>query len=273
MGLDLHRTKKIRSGIIVSAVAGVVLTAIMVTSVDLVSLYEHFKMFRDQLFQLMMISIETTVTLLILITVALIWVLRGITRKILPNAHELQQEIDQKTMALKQANEMLDHIATHDTLTQLSNRRLFEHTMNKEIQRCLRYGHHFTLLFMDINHFKSINDVYGHAGGDVILREVSKRLSEKLRRSDHIARWGGDEFAVILTETHEKPKIDSVLEKLRLLFEEPISIDHEKITVTMAIGIVRFPENGKEAHELLKLADRAMYQAKKAEQFYHYATS
>jgi diguanylate cyclase (GGDEF)-like protein len=146
-----------------------------------------------------------------------------------------------------------------DHLTGLANRRRFERQLEREITRTLRYGHPFCLLMLDIDHFKNINDSYGHNAGDEAIRHLAKILQEGTRGIDLAARIGGEEFAVILTETSLKGGVE-VAERLRgklKLLEIPCG-GH----ITASFGVAESPSCAQTADELLRCADAALYEAK-----------
>lgn len=148
--------------------------------------------------------------------------------------------------------------ALFDQLTGLCNRAHIEESLRMEINRCSRYAHPLTILLFDIDHFKSINDTYGHDVGDLVLKEVSRRAQNKLRSVDLIGRWGGEEFLVILAET-EKENALIVAEGVRKIIESgDYGLDRP---VTVSIGVARFHEHDL-PDTLVKRADLALYEAK-----------
>lgn len=160
--------------------------------------------------------------------------------------------------------EKLQHLSDRDYLTGLYNRRKFEEFLSYEIKRSDRHRHKFSVLMIDLDNFKYINDTYGHAAGDVVLKEVTEILGSNLRNADILARIGGDEFAVILPETpYEKGYV--VVEKLRSSLENsPISLMYDQIKLTASFGVAEYPEQGENIEALLTGSDLAMYKAKRA---------
>ncbi len=160
--------------------------------------------------------------------------------------------------------EKLQELSDRDYLTGLYNRRKFEEFLSYEIGRSLRHKHKFTVLMIDLDNFKYINDTYGHASGDLVLKEVTKIFGSNLRNADILARLGGDEFAVILPETpYENGYV--VVEKLRAQLEDAsISLMFDQVTLTASFGIAEYPEQGDSIESLLTGSDIAMYKAKKA---------
>jgi len=160
--------------------------------------------------------------------------------------------------------ERLQELSDRDYLTGLYNRRKFEEFLSYEIDRSLRHHHKFTVIMIDLDNFKYINDTYGHASGDLVLKEVTQIFKSNLRNADILARLGGDEFAVILPETaYENGYI--VIEKLRSRLESAtISLMIDQISLTASFGIAEYPEQGENIESLLTGSDLAMYKAKKA---------
>ncbi|MBL8334493.1 MAG: GGDEF domain-containing protein, partial [Rubrivivax sp.] len=127
-----------------------------------------------------------------------------------------------------------------------------------------RRGHGLALLFIDLDRFKPINDRYGHAMGDRVLREVARRLQATLRTTDITARIGGDEFVVLLPALAQAGDSALVAEKLIAAVSAPMHLDGQELSVGASIGVITYPEGGRDAEELLRGADAAMYQVKQA---------
>ncbi|MCI4405836.1 MAG: diguanylate cyclase [Sulfuricurvum sp.] len=160
--------------------------------------------------------------------------------------------------------EKLQELSDRDYLTGLYNRRKFEEFLTYEVKRSVRHRHKFTILMIDLDNFKYINDTYGHASGDLVLKEVTKIFSSNLRNVDILARIGGDEFAVILPETPYENG-HAVVEKLRASLEAtPISLMYDQVSLTASFGIAEYPEQGENIESLLAGSDLAMYKAKRA---------
>lgn len=164
--------------------------------------------------------------------------------------------------ALKNAEEEIRRLANHDPLTMLPNLRLFGHLSSKVISRSKRNNYESAVMFIDLDHFKEINDTLGHEAGDEVLKEVAKRLLASVRETDSVARIGGDEFVIILENlgsslAHEiGQRIVDDLSKAFMLTEGNAYIG-------ASIGIALFPQNGDNSEALIKAADRAMYDVKK----------
>ena len=169
--------------------------------------------------------------------------------------------------SVKQSAQKLEHLALHDPLTDLPNRMLFNARLNHAIEHATRSGASLAVLFVDLDRFKNINDVYGHPFGDELLRQVAARLRECVRLDDTVARLGGDEFVVLLEEVKAPHSAVLVAEKIQLSLNQPFAIDLREQFVTASIGISLFPRDGQDAAELIRNADAAMYQVKEAGRF------
>jgi len=159
------------------------------------------------------------------------------------------------------SNAQLYELAITDELTKLYIRRYFNARLDGEIRRCQRYGHTMSLVLGDLDHFKDVNDTYGHQMGDLVLQTVAHVLRTNARELDVPARFGGEEFAVILPETDSSGAM-VMAERVRKAVEAT-KVDDLPQTVTISFGIASFPEHGKSTRELIKAADTALYQAKK----------
>ena len=175
------------------------------------------------------------------------------------------------------AERKIRHLAYHDALTGLPNRVLFMDRIDQAISRAKRNGGRFALLFIDIDHFKVINDSMGHEAGDHMLNIVSRRLKELLRNTDTVARFGGDEFTVIVEALNEAESGESVAKNILASLDVPIVINGKQVHIGGSIGISLYPQDGENFGTLLKNADIAMYRAKelgrKTFQFYAHEMS
>ena len=168
---------------------------------------------------------------------------------------------------VKQSAQQLEHLAHHDPLTDLPNRMLLNARLDHAIDHANRSGASLAVLFLDLDRFKNINDVYGHPFGDQLLRQVADRLRACVRLDDTVARLGGDEFVVLLEEIKDPHSAVLVAEKIQLALNQPFAIELREQFVTASIGISIFPRDGTEAAELIRNADAAMYQVKEGGRF------
>ncbi|MES2817710.1 MAG: PAS domain S-box protein [Pseudomonadota bacterium] len=168
---------------------------------------------------------------------------------------------------LKDAQAQVQHLAYHDSLTNLPNRALLMDRLTQQIALLKRHDLRGALLFLDLDHFKHINDSLGHPVGDAVLKMVTARLEASVRQEDTVARLGGDEFVVLLSglegkRSHVTHQVRLVAEKLRMLLAEPMFLDGHRLQVTPSIGIALIPDHGETPADLLKRADIALYRAK-----------
>jgi diguanylate cyclase (GGDEF)-like protein len=178
----------------------------------------------------------------------------------------------------KQAEEQIRNLAFYDSLTQLPNRRMLDDRLNQAMAASKRSGRYGALMFLDMDNFKPLNDQHGHGAGDLLLKEVARRISSCVRGMDTVARFGGDEFVVMLSEldTDKQSSIVQagiVAEKIRAILAQPyiLTLQQEGETetkvehhCTSSIGVVMFVNNEDKPAELLKRADMVMYQAKES---------
>ena len=158
--------------------------------------------------------------------------------------------------------EKLAYLAHYDQLTALPNRYLFLDRLDQMIKHAKRGGSNFALLYIDLDNYKSINDLLGHATGDLVLIKTGQTLKQSLRESDTIARLGGDEFVVLLDNIQSTDEVSTVAEYLVKELHQPCEIDGHAIQLSGSIGIAIYPTNGETADTLLNFADKAMYRAK-----------
>jgi len=177
---------------------------------------------------------------------------------------ELLKKLETQNKALAVVNDKLKAMAQRDGLTGLYNSRYFRDALKTEVSRSRRSGRPFSLMFLDIDHFKVFNDTNGHMAGDDILRTVAKLIHHDSRRTTVAARFGGEEFVLLLPEQDKAGAVDFA-EKMRQTVEAHEMPNEETQPlgkVTLSIGVATFPEDGDTAESLLDLADRAMYRAK-----------
>jgi diguanylate cyclase (GGDEF)-like protein/PAS domain S-box-containing protein len=164
----------------------------------------------------------------------------------------------------KRAEEQIEFHAYHDVLTHLPNRKLFTDRLMQNITRARRSGRPVAVMFVDLDHFKTINDTLGHEGGDELLLEMSRRLRDCVREDDTVARLGGDEFTIVLAELRHPEDAAGVAEKIIRAVQEPMTISGTTLETSASIGIALYPEDGSDPETLLRNADSAMYRAKES---------
>ena len=161
--------------------------------------------------------------------------------------------------------EALRRLATRDELTGLLNRREYDRILAEEEERARRFGHSLSLVVLDLDLFKSINDVRGHAAGDAVLREVAGRLAGTVRTVDRAARIGGEEFALILVQTGRDAALEVARRAIRAVSASPIAVGAgDSLPVTASAGVAEFPSGASNGAGLFAAADRALYAAKAA---------
>ncbi len=164
----------------------------------------------------------------------------------------------------REAGIRLDHMAHYDVLTGLPNRKLFYDALSKALVACAASKHMVSVLFIDLDHFKIVNDTLGHAIGDELLIQFSNRLVQCVRIRDTVGRLGGDEFAIILVMEDEGHSPSIVANKIREVLRKPFDLKGHEMTVTASIGITIYPDDASDTETLIKYADTAMYGAKHA---------
>jgi len=177
---------------------------------------------------------------------------------------KLVAQLQMQTEFLEQANKQLKELAIRDGLTGLHNHRSFQEKMIAELNRAQRYAKPFSLLFIDLDYFKTYNDTNGHLKGDDLLRELAKLFMQTFRKTDIVARYGGDEFAAILPET-DKEQTRQLAAKLHQLVAEHPFANRETMPgkrITVSIGSSTYPADGQNTHTLMSHADQVMYAAK-----------
>ncbi len=164
----------------------------------------------------------------------------------------------------KLSEERIHHLAYYDVLTDLPNRAHFQERLSRAIQRARRHDQCLALLFVDLDHFKDVNDGIGHPLGDLMLQETGRRLLEAVRAEDTVARLGGDEFVVLVEELESAGAAAAVAEKVLGVFESPFVIDAHELYVSASVGVAVFPGDADDVTALISRADAAMYGAKRA---------
>jgi len=164
----------------------------------------------------------------------------------------------------KEAEEILRHRANFDALTDLPNRSLFYDRLQAAINQAHRYHRIFMLMMIDLDHFKEVNDTYGHPAGDELLVEAAHRLISCVRESDTVARHGGDEFAVILSEVLHAGEAEQIAQRMVRLMAEPFHLDAGTAHISASIGLAIYPQHGTDSEQLQRNADKVLYEVKES---------
>ncbi|MDR4509785.1 MAG: EAL domain-containing protein [Candidatus Brocadiaceae bacterium] len=163
-----------------------------------------------------------------------------------------------------QAKKTIERMAYHDSLTELPNRTLFKDRLSMALEYAHRHGERLAILFLDLDRFKMVNDSLGHAVGDQLLMAVARRLANFTRKSDTVARFGGDEFTLLLTEISHPEDVTKIADKLIDCIRKPLTLVNHELNITASIGIAFYPQDGKDAETIMRNADAAMYHAKES---------
>lgn len=166
--------------------------------------------------------------------------------------------------SFKQAESNIRFLAFHDPLTGLCNRVQFQDKLAAELIRAKRERIHTAVVFIDLDRFKLINDTLGHQAGDLALQEVGRRLQKSVRHSDTVARFGGDEFTILLPNVSDKASAAAVAEKLMHAISTPICLAGHIFDLRASAGVAVYPEDGQDADSLIEAADQAMYYQKRS---------
>lgn len=192
------------------------------------------------------------------------------TQIIKRHERELESLVEERTAALRaeiaermRAQERLYHIAHHDPLTDLPNRMLFAERLDQALSRAQWRKRVVAVLFLDLDGFKRVNDTLGHEAGDGLLCEAAARLRARVREGDTVARFGGDEFAVLLNDVASAQDVAPVAAKVLEAFSAPFAIGGQGFSVGASAGIAVYPEDGTDSRSLMKSADAAMYRGKR----------
>jgi len=158
----------------------------------------------------------------------------------------------------------LRHRSEFDLLTDIHNRFSLDKYLDRQIAAAHQNAGIFGLIYIDLDKFKQVNDLYGHQIGDLYLQEVALRMKRQLRGVDMLARLGGDEFAALLPQVRNRAKVEEIAQRLERCIQEPFLIEGHSLQGSASVGIALYPENGATKDELLSAADTAMYAAKNA---------
>jgi diguanylate cyclase (GGDEF)-like protein len=164
----------------------------------------------------------------------------------------------------KQMEVWLQHIARHDPLTDLPNRELFHERLDTALRLSERNQTPLSLLYLDLDRFKEVNDTLGHPIGDLLLQEAARRLKQCVRESDTVGRVGGDEFLVLLNGVSPPEQTLSIAEKIRAALDRPFELAGHRVQISPSIGVAFYPEHSNDGKQLVRYADEAMYDAKKS---------
>jgi diguanylate cyclase (GGDEF)-like protein len=170
----------------------------------------------------------------------------------------IARDIDER----KKAEATIFHMAYHDTLTGLPNRLLFHDRLNMTISAAQRNNKKFAVMMLDLDGFKLVNDLLGHDIGDLLLQNAGYRLRGHLRKSDTVARMGGDEFMLLLPEINQKEDAEAIAGKIVDSFHHSFILKNHELRITTSIGIAIYPDSGMDFDTLKKNADVAMYKVK-----------
>lgn len=172
--------------------------------------------------------------------------------------HKLEEIVDQRTQELVDKAKEFENLANEDSLTRLYNRRKFSEILDYELKRFYRYKKQFSLINIDIDYFKKVNDTYGHDVGDLVIKRFSSVLKENIRTVDSAARWGGEEFLLLIVEANEDIA-KKVSEKINIVLSQTEFKPVEKVTVSIGVTHV---VDGDTNESLVKRSDQALYKAK-----------
>lgn len=172
------------------------------------------------------------------------------------------KQLHDAIVALEKSEEEKHTLAYYDSLTTLANRHMFTQILEHELKQVVRYKNSFALLFIDLDHFKYVNDTMGHDAGDDLLVQVSQRLKACTRESDTLARFGGDEFLLILSGKDSYKYVNIIAEKILSAISKPFMLGENEASISASVGISYCPMDGADSTSLLKNADIAMYKAK-----------
>ena len=188
----------------------------------------------------------------------------GITRLVREarTGHFLVYGVSRDITERRQQEAQTRHQAQHDGLTGLPNRSWLTERLGRALAAADGHGHELGLIFLDLDHFKPVNDIHGHAVGDKLLQAAAQRMRHSLRDSDTVARFGGDEFVVLLPQVRHAGDALQIADKLRLALEQPFFIDGQTLCISASLGLAMYPCAGADAGALMHHADQALYCSK-----------
>jgi diguanylate cyclase (GGDEF)-like protein len=176
---------------------------------------------------------------------------------------ERTEQLEEEKQQLTKAREVLRELASRDPMTGLLNRRAIYDVLSREMARILRDGSALTTVMIDLDHFKTVNDTYGHIAGDAVLREIARRLTDAVRPYDAVSRYGGEEFLVVMPHVDADNDRDRLIEVHDSICHEPIEFAGGQVSITCSFGVCTLFSNQKmTVEQFLDRADRALYEAK-----------
>jgi diguanylate cyclase (GGDEF)-like protein len=190
-----------------------------------------------------------------------LWIFRE--RALLAQKALLERQVADRTAELIESHRHLKEIAYHDILTSLPNRRMFTEQLRTRMALARRHRESFGLLLIDLDHFKQVNDLFGHDAGDAVLAEMAARLRAAVRESDCAARLGGDEFGILLASAHDKDGIEAICKRLIESIAVGMFFKGAKLEIGCSVGAAVFPDSSESEEGLYKAADLALYDAKR----------
>ncbi len=202
-------------------------------------------------------SFWTASRILLLLVIVL-----AITAAVLGWVVILRRRVEQQTRVIRESEERFRHLAQHDSLTGLPTRTLLHDRLQSALDRASRFHTKVALLMLDLDNFKGVNDVFGHAAGDLTLCATAERVSQTVRRVDTVARMGGDEFVVLLCDLQEDKEAEEIAAKIVRAMSLPIRIGQRDLEISVSIGVCAVPHGSVDPDQILKGADKAMYHAK-----------
>lgn len=183
-----------------------------------------------------------------------------------------RRDLEEQLAAVTQDEQTARHASLHDALTGLPNRTLFENRLEHGLAQAKRHDRTLAVMFLDLDGFKNVNDVYGHDVGDAVLQTTAERLMQNARDDDTVSRFGGDEFLYLLTEIDGDQNAALVAQKIADAIERPFALSVGELIIKPSIGVAIFPRDGTTVGALIKSADMAMYKAKQGQLVYAFAS-
>jgi len=221
------------------------------------------KIYANPVFYQRMINDIVNGIAVMLLGIIIVLVVAWITsNRLMIRIRERERSLVYEVSERKSAEDRLQKIAAYDQLTNLPNRYLLQADFTRKLEESSRSGKMLATLFFDLDNFKDVNDIHGHETGDLLLKQVALRIAEVTRNYDLLARFGGDEFVMIMSNLGERSDVIPVVEKIIAGFKSPFELPGASVQVTTSVGISIFPQDGNDPSDLLKNADHAMYRAK-----------